>query len=103
MSRGRSGPPSSARGTAAGLATRCWRSPRPRPGIRRRRGLTSTRRQAPVLGRDPRAFWANYRRSDEVIDRLDAGLAQAGLDAARQATRAPATPWYRAMLARRLI
>ena len=48
-----------------------------------RAALDEALRQAPDLGRDPRAFWANLRRSDEVIDRLDAGLAQAGLEAAR--------------------
>jgi TolB-like protein len=57
-----------------------------------RADLDAALRQAPLLGRDPRAFWANYRRSVEVIDRLEAGLARAGLDAARSEARAPATP-----------
>jgi Flp pilus assembly protein TadD len=57
-----------------------------------RAALDEALRQAPILVRDPRAFWANYQRSDEVIDRLNAGLAQAGLEAARQGTRASASP-----------
>jgi TolB-like protein len=57
-----------------------------------RAALDEAIRQAPVLGRDPRAFWANYQRSDEAIDRLNAGLAQAGLEAARRGTPAPASP-----------
>ena len=57
-----------------------------------RAALDEAIRQAPVLGRDPRAFWANYQRSDVVIDRLNAGLAQAGLEAARRGTPAPAGP-----------
>ena len=57
-----------------------------------RAALNEALLQAPMLGRDPRAFWANYQRSDEVIDRLNARLAQAGLEAARQGTRASASP-----------
>jgi hypothetical protein len=51
-----------------------------------RADLDEAVRQAPLLGRDPRAFWAAWQNSDEVIDRLDAGLAQAGLEAARGPT-----------------
>ena len=54
--------------------------------------LDKALREAPVLGRDPRAFWANYQASDEVIDRLIAGLARAGLEAARKAPEASAGP-----------
>jgi tetratricopeptide (TPR) repeat protein len=57
-----------------------------------RAALDEALRQAPLLARDPRAFWANYQRSDEVIDRLNAGLARAGLEAARQEKRASASP-----------
>jgi tetratricopeptide (TPR) repeat protein len=57
-----------------------------------RAALNEALLQAPILGRDPRAFWANYQRSDEVIDRLNAGLAQAGLEAARQGTGALSSP-----------
>ncbi len=36
-------------------------------------------RQAPMLARDPRAFWAARQATDGVIDRLDEGLRKAGL------------------------
>jgi tetratricopeptide (TPR) repeat protein len=57
-----------------------------------RADLDEAVRQEPGLGRDPRAFWARWQASDEVIDRLDAGLALAGLEAARSAARGPASP-----------
>jgi tetratricopeptide (TPR) repeat protein len=57
-----------------------------------RAALDQALREAPDLGRDPRAFWANYQASDEVIDRLNAGLAQAGLEAAQSAARGSASP-----------
>jgi len=41
--------------------------------------LAEAVRQAPILERDPRAFWANFGVSDGVIDRLNDGLAKAGL------------------------
>jgi TolB-like protein/Flp pilus assembly protein TadD len=44
-----------------------------------RAALAEAQRQAPILARDPRALWASFRCSDAVIDRLNAGLAMAGL------------------------
>jgi hypothetical protein len=35
--------------------------------------------QAPLLGRDSRAFWTTFLVADAVVDRLDDGLRQAGL------------------------
>ena len=55
---------------------------RPRRG--RAAGARPGARPAGVLGQ--------AQASDEVIDRLDAGLALAGLEAARSATRGPASP-----------
>jgi hypothetical protein len=36
-------------------------------------------RRSPLLAQDPVAFWANFQGSPEVIARLNAGLAKAGL------------------------
>ena len=41
--------------------------------------LAEAKRQAPVLERDPRALWAAFQFSDDVVDRLVAGLQRAGL------------------------
>jgi hypothetical protein len=35
--------------------------------------------EAPILARDLHAFWVSFGVSDGVIDRLNAGLAKAGL------------------------
>ena len=44
-----------------------------------RAALDEALRQSPLLARDPVAFWANFQASPEVIERLNAGLAKAGL------------------------
>jgi TolB-like protein len=48
--------------------------------------LDEAMRQAPLLGRDPRAFWAGFQVSNDLIDRLDADLAKAGLVAPSSTT-----------------
>ena len=53
------------------------------------RALKEAMRQSPLLVRDPVTFWANFQGSDDVIDRLNAGLAKAGLAAARAAPTIP--------------
>jgi TolB-like protein/Tfp pilus assembly protein PilF len=42
-------------------------------------------RQAPILARDPRAFWSRFQMSGDVADRLVAGLRKAGLVVAARA------------------
>jgi tetratricopeptide (TPR) repeat protein len=44
-----------------------------------RAALDEARRQSPLLFRDPAAYWANFQGAQEVIERLNAGLAKAGL------------------------
>lgn len=44
-----------------------------------RAALAQAHRQSPLLARDPVAFWANFQGSPAVIERLNAGLAKAGL------------------------
>ena len=41
--------------------------------------LAQAHRQSPLLSRDPVALWANFQAAPEVIERLNAGLANAGL------------------------
>lgn len=43
------------------------------------RELAAAIRDAPLLERDPVAFWARFQAAPEVIERLNAGLAKAGL------------------------
>ena len=44
-----------------------------------RAALDEALRQSPQLSRDPVAYWANFQVAPEVIRRLNAGLAKAGL------------------------
>ena len=44
-----------------------------------RAALDEALRQSPQLARDPVAYWANFQVAPEVIERLNAGLAKAGL------------------------
>ena len=44
-----------------------------------RAALQEALRRSPLLARDPIAFWANFQGSPAVIERLNAGLAKAGL------------------------
>ena len=44
-----------------------------------RSALDEAVRQAPLLERDPVEFWARFQASPDVIARLNAGLAKAGL------------------------
>ena len=44
-----------------------------------RRALKEAVRETLILARDPNAFWVSFGVSDRVIDRLNAGLAKAGL------------------------
>jgi TolB-like protein/Tfp pilus assembly protein PilF len=44
-----------------------------------RAALDEARRQSPLLFRDPAAYWADFQGAPEVIERLNAGLAKAGL------------------------
>ena len=41
--------------------------------------LAEAVRQAPVLARDPAAFWGTFQPTSDVIERLNLGLAKAGL------------------------
>jgi TolB-like protein/Tfp pilus assembly protein PilF len=54
--------------------------------------LDEALREAPILGHDPRAFWAKWHASDNVIDRLVAGLAHAGLKVVQPGARASTSP-----------
>ena len=56
-----------------------------------RDALDQAFRQSPLLSRDPVAFWANFQAAPQVIERLNAGLAKAGLQLPG-ATAAVATP-----------
>ena len=44
-----------------------------------RAALDEAIRQSPELARDPVAYWTGFQVAPEVIDRLNAGLARAGL------------------------
>ena len=55
-----------------------------------RAALDEAIRQAPLLGTDPRAFWAGFGIAAPVIDRLNEGLAAAGLRLPTAATAARA-------------
>ena len=44
-----------------------------------RDALDKALRQSPLLFRDPVAYWANFQGAPEVIERLNAGLVEAGL------------------------
>ena len=43
-----------------------------------RAALDEALRQAPLLGRDPTRYWANFQVAPEVVARFNAGLAKAG-------------------------
>ena len=44
-----------------------------------RAALDEAVRQTPQLARDPVAYWSNLQVAPEIIERLNAGLAKAGL------------------------
>ena len=61
-----------------------------------RDALDEALRQSPLLSRDPVAFWANFQAAPEVIERLNAGLAKAGLPAGEYGRHSLTAPCPRA-------
>jgi TolB-like protein/tetratricopeptide (TPR) repeat protein len=57
-----------------------------------RAALDEAFRQSPLLSRDPVALWSNFQAAPDVIARLNAGLAKAGLPIAPAPAQAPAAP-----------